>query len=74
MSKPIFIIRFPDSPEDRKKYLEILEGLRRTMSEYYVVGLADNKTERVEFECYNPDNAANITLQELEQKVTDLLK
>ena len=74
MSKPIFIIRFPDSSKDRQNYLEILEQLRRTMRDYYVLGFADNKTERVEFECYNPDNATDITLQELEQKVTDSLK
>lgn len=74
MSKPIFIIRFPDSSKDRQNYLEILEQLRRTMRDYYVLGFADNKTEKVEFECYNPDNAAGITLQELEQKVTDSLK
>jgi hypothetical protein len=74
MSKPIFIIRFPESSKDRQNYLEILEQLRRTMRDYYVLGFADNKTERVEFECYNPDNAAGITLQELEQKVTDSLK
>jgi hypothetical protein len=74
MSKPIFVIRFPDSSKDKQNYLEILEQLRRTMRDYYVLGFADNKTERVEFECYNPDNAAGITLQELEQKVTDSLK
>ncbi len=74
MSKPIFVIRFPDSSKDRQNYLEILEQLRRTIRDYYVLGFADNKTERVEFECYNPDNAAGITLQELEQKVTDSLK
>jgi len=74
MSEPIFIIRFPDSCKDRQNYLEILEQLRRTMRDYYVLGFADNKTERVEFECYNPDNATDITLQELEQKVTDSLK
>ena len=74
MSKPIFVVRFPESLESKEKYYEILEQLRRTMRDYYVLGFADNKTERVEFECYNPDTSSEITMQELEQRILTLLK
>lgn len=74
MSKPIFIIRFPYSKEQREEYIEILESIRKTMRDYHVFSVMDSKTDRVEFECYNPDTSSEITMQELEQKILDSLK
>ncbi len=69
MSKPIFILRFPHSSQDRDKYLEVLEMVRKTLRDYHVLGFMDSNTGKVEFECYNADNTAEINIQEIKQRI-----
>lgn len=72
MSKPIFIIRFPHSDEKRREYIEILENMRRTLKDYHVFSVMDNKTDKVEFECYNPDNDVILTDLKFQNKLREL--
>lgn len=72
MSKPIFIIRFPYSKEHREEYIEVLESIRRTMRDYHVFSVMDSETERVEFECYNTDNASELDIEKIKTYFKDL--
>jgi hypothetical protein len=71
MSKPIFILRFPHSNEDRSKYLELLEMVRKTLRDYHVLGFMDSNTGKIEFECYNADNVAEVDIQEIKQRIEE---
>ena len=71
MSKPIFILRFPHSNQGRDKYLEVLEMVRKTLRDYHVLGFMDSSTGKIEFECYNADNAAEINIQEIKQRIEE---
>ena len=72
MSKPIFIIRFPYSKEHREEYIEVLESIRKTMHDYHVFSVMDSKTERVEFECYNADNASELNIEKIKTHFVNL--
>jgi len=72
MSKPIFIIRFPSPKEHREEYIEVLESIRKTMHDYHVFSVMDSKTERVEFECYNADNASELDIEKIKTHFVNL--
>ena len=72
MSKPMFIIRFPYSNQLREEYIEALESIRRTMRDYHVFSIMDNKTERVEFECYNAENAPELDIEKIKTHFKNL--
>lgn len=67
-SKPIFIIRLPIS-ETKSKYVEWLENISNNLKDYHVLAVMDNRTERVEFECYNVKDYNEIEFIELKEKL-----
>jgi hypothetical protein len=69
MSKPIFIVRFPFI-SDTQQYERIVERLDRQLGkDYHVLCPMDNKTEQVQFECFNASNAADKEIEEIKQMV-----
>jgi hypothetical protein len=74
MSKPIFIVRFPYQEENRDKYLEIYKQLERKLSDYHVLCPMDSSITRMEFECYNVDNAESKDIEEIKQMVLKQLE
>jgi len=74
MSKPIFIVRFPYTEENRDKYLETYKQLGEQLSDYHVLCPMDNSVNRVEFECYNAINATDKEIEEIKQMVLKQLE
>jgi len=74
MSKPIFIVRFPYTEENRDKYLETYKQLGEQLSDYHVLCPMDNSVNRVEFECYNAINATDKEIEEIKQMVLETIK
>ena len=72
MSKPIFIIRIPLSADREAvgKQMDMLE--KKLIKDYYLIPVRDSSVERVEFECYNVDNAAHKDIEEIKQTVLKL--
>lgn len=66
--KPIFVIRLPLS-ENRNQYLEWLTDISNNLKDYHVLAVMDNKTERVEFECYNIKDHNETEFNELKDKL-----
>ena len=69
MSKPIFIVRFPYTEENREKYLQMYKQLGEQLSDYHVLCPMDISVDRVEFECYNAINATDKDIEEIKQMV-----
>ena len=69
MSKPIFIVRFPFVEENRDKYLQMYKQLGEQLSDYHVLCPMDISVDRVEFECYNANNATDKDIEEIKQMV-----
>ena len=69
MSKPIFIVRLPYQEENRDKFLEMYKQLGEQLSDYYVLCPMDSSISRVEFECYNANNATDKDIEEIKQMV-----
>lgn len=67
-SKPIFVIRLPIS-DTQSKYLEWLENVSNNLKDYHVLAVMDNRTDRVEFECYNVKDYNEIEFNELKEKL-----
>ena len=76
MSKPIFIVRIPK--RDFLGEVEMLDKLRRELknelTDYYVLVAADSDTGKSEFECYNVDDATEVNIQEIQDKIFEILK
>jgi hypothetical protein len=69
MSKPLFIIRIPISA-DRETVSEQMDMLeKKLMKDYYLIPVRDSSVQRVEFECYNADNAQSKDIEEIKQMV-----
>ena len=69
MSKPIFIIRFPHSPDLKESFEHTTRWLQNKLPDYHVLPLIENHTEKVEFECYNATNATDKEIEEIKQMV-----
>ena len=69
MSKPIFIVRFPYTKENRDKYLETFKQLGEQLPDYHVLCPMDTSVNRVEFECYNAINATDKDIEEIKKMV-----
>jgi hypothetical protein len=76
MSKPIFIVRIPR--RDFLGEIEMLDKLRRDLknqlTDYHVLITADSNTGKSEFECYNADDATETNIQEIQDKIFEILK
>ena len=76
MSKPIFIVRIPK--RDFLGEIEMLDKLRRDLknqlTDYHVLITADSNTGKSEFECYNADDATETNIQEIQDKIFEILK
>jgi hypothetical protein len=76
MSKPIFIVRIPK--RDFLGEIEMLDKLRRDLknqlTDYHVLITADSDTGKSEFECYNADDATEANIQEIQDKIFEILK
>ena len=69
MSKPIFIIRFPYSSNLKESFEHTARWLESKLPDYHVLPLIENRTEKVEFECYNASNATDKDIEEIKQMV-----
>ena len=74
MSKPLFIIRIPASaPTDNlAEQMDMIS--KRLEKGYYVIPIRDSSVERVEFECYNAENAESKDIEEIKQMVLKQFK
>jgi hypothetical protein len=68
MSKAILIIRIPisapvDNLEDAMDMIA-----RRLHADYHVIPVRDSSVDKLEFECYNAENATSIDIEELKQQ------
>jgi hypothetical protein len=76
MSKPIFIIRIPK--RDFLGEVEMLDKLRRDLkkelTDYHVLLVADSDTGKSEFECYNADDVTETNIEEIQNKIFEILK
>lgn len=69
MSKPIFIIRIPISA-DREAVSEQMDMLeKKLMKDYYLIPVRDSSVDKVEFECYNVEDAESKDIEEIKQMV-----
>lgn len=68
-SKPIFVIRLPIS-DTQSKCLEWLKSISNNLKDYHVLAIMDNKTERVEFECYNVKDYSEVEFNDLKETLT----
>jgi len=74
MSKAIFIIRIPISA-DRETVSEQMDMLeKKLMKDYYLIPVRDSSVGRVEFECYNVNNATNKDVEEIKQMILKQLE
>jgi hypothetical protein len=71
--KPIFLIRFPNSPELKDKYLIHYEMLTEKLPDYNVLALMESGIDRVEFECYNALNSTEKDIEELKAMAFKIL-
>lgn len=75
MSKPIFIVRFPDTAEQRH-LKEAAESLGRmgVNDDYHTLVIKDQFTGgEIKFECYNAPHT-EIEFKELQERIITLLK
>lgn len=74
MNKPLFIIRIPISAnrEAVSEQMDMLE--KKLMKDYYLIPVRDSSVERVEFECYNVDDAESKDIEEIKQMVLKQLE
>lgn len=68
--KPIFVIRLPFSEKQKESYLSWIETIRYNLKDFQILAVMDNKTERVEFECYNVKNYNETEFNELKEKLS----
>ena len=71
--KPIFLIRFPNSPKLEAKYLSHYEMLTEKLPDYNVLALMESGIDRVEFECYNALNSTEKDIDELKAMALKIL-
>jgi hypothetical protein len=71
--KPIFLIRFPHSPEQKANYLSYYEMLIEQLPDYNVLVLMESGIDRVEFECYNALNSTEKDIEELKAMALKIL-
>jgi hypothetical protein len=74
MTKPIFIIRFPDSVKSKKIAEGAVENLKGQLIDYHVIAFIESGCSRIEFECYNVNNQDEISFDELLNKINEYMK
>jgi hypothetical protein len=76
MSKPIFVVRVPrrDFLGENKTFENIRLQLKEELTDYHVLLVADSDSDRSEFECYNAADATETTIQEIQDKIFEILK
>jgi hypothetical protein len=73
VSKPIFVIRFPLDVPATVVYSDY-EQIQTKFTDYHVLPLRDNRTDRVEFECYSLQDANTQDFENLKKDVLNLLE
>jgi hypothetical protein len=73
MSKPIFIVRFPDTAE-QKHLSEAAESLNKMgfYDDYRIIIVKDQFTGEIKFECFNAPHT-EIEFIELQERIISLL-
>jgi hypothetical protein len=74
MSKPIFIIRFPEmSFEDGEKAIEhVKTTVKEHLHDYHVLPVVDRTIDSIQFECFNSPHT-EIEFEELKENVLNLI-
>jgi hypothetical protein len=75
MSKPIFVVRVPrrDFLGETDMLNKIRHDLKKELTDYHVLFVADSDTGKSEFECYNVADATEATIQEIQDKIFEIL-
>jgi hypothetical protein len=76
MSKPIFIIRIPYRGFDGEydPITKLRNQIQDELTDYHVLITTDGTSNKSEFECYNADDATKTNIQELQDKIFEILK
>jgi hypothetical protein len=76
MSKPIFIIKFPqpDNRTDLEELQQQFDFLTKKLSDYHVLFSFHDDTSSIQFECFNGSQVPEITIEELKSKVLEYLE
>ena len=76
MSKPIFIVRIPkrDFLGEVEMLAKLRHDLKKELTDYHVLVAADSDTGKSEFECYNADDATEANIEEIQDKIFEILK
>jgi hypothetical protein len=70
-AKPIFVVRLPRRyfQSEPKTYMQALDDLRATLTDYHVLITSDTDLDNTKFECYNAANATEADLQAIQDIV-----
>jgi len=74
MSKPIFIIKFPQPDKDLEKHQQQFDFLTKKLSDYHVLFSFHDDISSIQFECFNSSQVPEITIEELKSKVLEYLE
>jgi len=73
MSKPIFIVRFPYNENfNLDHFQQNTQMLEKAFTDYHILTLVENCSEKVEFECYNSPHT-EIEFEELKNEVMEMV-
>jgi hypothetical protein len=73
MSKPIFIIKFPQPDKDLEKYQEQYKFLTERLFDYHVLFSFHDDISSIQFECFNSSQVPETTIEELKSMVLESL-
>jgi hypothetical protein len=74
MSKPIFIMRFPDHDEiDIQTFEKHYENIGNQLNDYHVLAVIDSYVRTITFECFNAPHT-EMEFEELKKRVLELIK
>ena len=73
MSKPIFIIRFPYTEENKGYLLDQVNKVTNHLTDYHVLPVMDSYTSEMKFECFNAPHT-EMEFEELKRRVLGLIK
>jgi len=73
MSKPIFVVRVPRRYIMDDTFRTALQQTRDELLDYHVIAAINERTDEMEFECYNAVDATEATIQEIQDKIFEIL-
>ena len=76
MSKPIFIIKFPqpDNRTDLENHQQQFDFLTKKLSDYHVLFSFHDDISSIQFECFNSSQVPETTIEELKSMVLESFK